>query len=747
MSDAKTSSMELLAPAGNMAAFAAAMEAGADAVYVGAPGLNARALSRDFTFDEIAGMVAYTKSHGKKLYVAMNSLMKESEVRLALESLQRFVMIAPDALILQDMGLLALVQRYCPQLPVHASTLMTANTTLGAACFQRMGFVRVVLGREVSLAEIKAIHQNTKVELEIFVHGAMCFSYSGLCRFSSLHGGKSSLRGQCVQPCRRRYDWVASGKSGGRDQGSRRGGYFFSMNDLCGIEQLAQLRDAGALSLKIEGRLKPAEYVYNVTRAYRLALDALDAPPERQKQVLHEAHQFLDAAMARKRSTGFFLPGREQQLIQPALSGTSGEAVGKVEKIERGKIPPMRNSLVLQVSLLASLKVGDRLRFLEERSGDRKSFTLHALEVKGRRVDRAGKGQRVTVVVPEVDTREFQRPSRGMLFRMGTGGRSTQAAHSTKSIRVNTVSAPECKEQVVDQQLAELGFSTGKNGELGSLGSMNKKNGGPEWWLRATSLDAARLRMPFSVSHILLELTQPNLELALQPRNRTHPVWEKVIWALPPLLREEDTPALQRAVQQLCGIGMSRFQLAHISQQAFFGASGSAMDGDLELYGDYSVNALNSPALTAYRDAGLRGVQFCLETDRDSLVEVLTHLRRLQLSSAVEPLRVGLYVYGRPPLFTARLHAPHFQGQRSFASERGERFFIDRKPEAVYAFAHTPFSLLEYVDEFTRLGLDYLVVDITHGAPKRESSAVTALLHGRGELPEVMAGNYGGVLS
>ena len=143
-----------------------------------------------------------------------------------------------------------------------------------------MGFERIVLARELSLEEIRTIRQRSDVALEIFIHGAMCFSYSGLCRFSSLHGGKSSLRGQCVQPCRRRYEWLPSGKRTIGGQSGKGGGYQFSMNDLSGIDYLADAREAGVVSLKIEGRLKSVAYVRNTVRAYRLALQALDAAPE-----------------------------------------------------------------------------------------------------------------------------------------------------------------------------------------------------------------------------------------------------------------------------------------------------------------------------------------------------------------------------------------------------------------------------------------------------------------------------------
>jgi len=266
--------MELLAPAGSFGAFEAALKEGADAIYIGAPDLNARALSRDFSYSEIDALVREAHKAGVKLYIAMNSLVKEDEIETAVEGLAYFDQIQPDALIIQDLGLFKLAQKYFPELSLHASTLMSVHNSLSVKKMTELGFKRIVLPRELTLKEIKDIYDKTGAELEVFVHGAMCFSYSGLCMFSSMFGGKSSLRGRCVQPCRRRYSWqrkkghVKKGKQTEKD-----GGYLFSMNDLSGIDLIHKFRSAGVSSLKIEGRLKSAEYVRKTVRAYRLLLD------------------------------------------------------------------------------------------------------------------------------------------------------------------------------------------------------------------------------------------------------------------------------------------------------------------------------------------------------------------------------------------------------------------------------------------------------------------------------------------
>lgn len=753
MNQPLSSPMELLAPAGTIAAFEAALQEGADAVYIGAPGLNARALSRDFTFGEIAGMTRYAHSQGKKLYVAMNSLVKESELQLALESLHRLAVIAPDALIIQDLGLLHLVRRFFPTLKLHASTLMTINHSFAAQYFQGLGFERVVLARELSLEEIRAIHERSSVELEIFVHGAMCFSYSGLCRFSSLHGGKSSLRGQCVQPCRRRYDWLGAGKGSSRGQSSKKGGYLFSMNDLCGIDSLAAIRDTGVVSLKIEGRLKSVEYVRNVVRAYRLVLDALDQDAEQQAIVLAEAHRCLDAAMGRRRSTGFFVGGREDRLIQPHLTGSSGELVGKVGKIEAGKGGGASRTLHLQVTLQAGLKLGDRLRFYEERSGERKSFTLRTMESKGRRIDQAHKGQNITVLVGDVERHLFQRPSHGLLFRVDVSTR-TEKQRSPVIARINATPAPACSAEGLRRYLIDLGVEAPSKvkaapqpGPARNDGrELRKSSATPQWWLRVASMEGARQRLPFKVSRVVLDLSPANVERALRAPMRQESRGT-LVWALPPLMREEHVSWYGEAIAALRRQGAENFQIGHIGQMALFApADREQALPDVKIYGDYSCNVLNTPALYEYAQSGLRGVQLSVELERATVQQMQTHRSQLARQGEAAAIQLGMYVYGHPPLFSARLDAPHFQGQRSFASSRGERYSLERRPEAIYARSASAYSLLAHVQELTRLGIDYLVVDISHGQPRATCAEVIALLSGKGEMPPVGAGNFDGGL-
>ena len=259
---------ELLAPAGDRESLVAAVENGCDAVYLGAQILSARASAANFTPDELADAIDYAHLRGVKVYVTVNTLVKDSETKDAADLLYHLDKSGADSVIVQDMGLLSMARSLVPGLPVHASTQMTVHNSEGARFLQAMGVKRVVLAREMTLDEIRQVRQNTGIEIETFVHGALCISYSGQCLTSSMIGGRSGNRGACAQPCRKRYELRTAGRRVETD-----GTYILSPKDLNASRILPELIDAGVDSLKIEGRLKRPEYVACVVRIYRRLID------------------------------------------------------------------------------------------------------------------------------------------------------------------------------------------------------------------------------------------------------------------------------------------------------------------------------------------------------------------------------------------------------------------------------------------------------------------------------------------
>lgn len=255
---------ELLAPAGNLEIFKGVIESGADAVYVGGSMFGARAYANNFTEEELLEAIDFAHLRGVKVYLTVNTLIKNSELSKLYDYLLVYYKRGLDAVIVQDIGVVKAIHEDFPSMEIHTSTQMTVTGADGVRFLSQFGVTRVVMAREVSLAEMKRIHEETGMELEAFVHGALCYSYSGQCLFSSILGGRSGNRGRCAQPCRLPY--TVEGK---KDE------YILSLKDMCGIKALDKLHDAGVYSLKIEGRMKQLEYACGVVKYYRSYIDSM----------------------------------------------------------------------------------------------------------------------------------------------------------------------------------------------------------------------------------------------------------------------------------------------------------------------------------------------------------------------------------------------------------------------------------------------------------------------------------------
>ena len=332
---------ELLAPAGNIEALDAAIGEGADAVYLGLKSFNARLRSANFAWNQFEAAVQSLHRMGKKIFVTVNTVIEERETERLYRFLAYLDAVGPDGLIVQDFGVVRMVQEFFPRLRLHASTQMNTASLRAVNLLGKQGIKRVVLARELGLEEIKRIRANTTAELEVFVHGALCVSESGLCLFSSYLGGKSANRGMCTQACRRFY--TADEESGVEP------GYYFSPCDLQLIDKIPELVTAGVDSFKIEGRMKSAEYVGAVTAAYRYMLDNWQHD---RKAALAAAKRILSTDFARSKTTfwyGFDSPddaqrgtveGSEQiaeRILNPAQAGGTGIYLGKIERTRSAK--------------------------------------------------------------------------------------------------------------------------------------------------------------------------------------------------------------------------------------------------------------------------------------------------------------------------------------------------------------------------------------------------------------------------
>lgn len=307
--------IELLAPSGNLESFMSAVSAGADAVYLGLKDFSARAKAKNFSYKQLNEICNYAHKNNIKIFVALNTLIKNSEIPNVLKSLENICLAKADAVIVQDLGVAYLSKKYFPQLNLHASTQLTIHNSYGAKQAQQMGFKRAVLARELSFEEIKTIKNNSNIELEIFCHGALCFCVSGLCLFSSFIGGYSGNRGHCSQPCRRL--WTVDNKKG----------YFLSPKDFQITDYIKQIKDTGITSLKIEGRLKSPDYVYKTVKAYKLLINSTK---QDYKYNLKQAKEILSFDYARQKTT-FNFDIKNENIFEPQKSKNIGLFLGNIE--------------------------------------------------------------------------------------------------------------------------------------------------------------------------------------------------------------------------------------------------------------------------------------------------------------------------------------------------------------------------------------------------------------------------------
>ncbi|MDR0306670.1 MAG: U32 family peptidase [Chitinispirillales bacterium] len=377
---------ELLAPAGNIESFYAAIEAGADAVYLGTADFNARLRAKNFTVRTLGALIPYAHSRSVKVYVTINTIIKQREIEDVLNLLYQLEQLGAGAVIAADIGVMKLAALHFPNLKIHGSTQAAVHNSYGAAFLKTLGAKRAVLARELSIDEIRETNRKSPIELEVFIHGALCYSISGMCLASSFIGGSSGNRGCCAQVCRRKF------KTG------RKEGYFFSPFDLQAVYSVAKLAKAGISSLKIEGRMKGPEYVSTVTAAYR---HVIDFPGE-----ASTAAQKLLFDFGRPK-TSFFLDGCKGNYIDPFYPAGTGIFLGNV--INHGE-----TSFTLSNKAALTLDSGDRLR-IQPQSGFEGSICKieecgkqeDTVVIKTKSTVKCGSGDHVFLIGKAVQNKRF----------------------------------------------------------------------------------------------------------------------------------------------------------------------------------------------------------------------------------------------------------------------------------------------------------------------------------------------------
>lgn len=378
--------VELLAPVGDFECLKAAVQNGADSVYLGGSLFNARASATNFDYGQLEEVINYCSLRNVKTHLTLNTLIKDHEFKEALELAKKAYEFGADAFIVQDIGLAKLLMNLFPDIDIHASTQMTIHNLEGVKKLETLGFKRVVLARELSIEEIEYICSNSQIEIETFIHGALCISYSGQCLFSSMVGGRSGNRGRCAQPCRLPYELIEEKNNGVKTSDKIIDkGFLISPRDLCSLEYLSDLINAGVDCFKIEGRLKNPEYVATVTRIYRKYIDMILSG----KNYTINPKDLQDLKQVFNRgefSSGHLAPLENRNLVFKEKSNHMGIYVGNVAGYNR-----LKGHIRLQLN--SNIAIGDTINFEKEST----KYTVSELFQNNLNILSAGVGNKVTI--------------------------------------------------------------------------------------------------------------------------------------------------------------------------------------------------------------------------------------------------------------------------------------------------------------------------------------------------------------
>jgi len=732
--------IELLAPAGSPEALDAAVGEGADAVYLGLKNFNARLRSTNFTYPRFESALRSLRRMGKKTYVTVNTVFEQREADRMYQLLKYLSSLGPDALIVQDFGVLAMARAEFPKLKLHASTQMNIASSRGANALSRHGVSRVVLARELCLEEIKSIRADTNAEIEVFTHGALCVSASGLCLFSSYLGGKSANRGMCAQACRRLYsrgevssadrerDGAVS-ETGGSPPAS---GYYFSPADLQLLEQIPDLALAGINAVKIEGRMKSADYVGTVTSAYRLVIDAVaesgvsatgdnsdaDSYINGGKNIAHSierAREILRGDFARSKTKFYFFSATHSPLptphsllptphspidwLNPAQDGGTGRALGVIRNIRAGGGADggeKRQGLVIPDNGGAGVKLS---------AGD--SIRLHRADDSGR------ESHKLTYAEPDAGAGGYWLSVPG---GFGPGDRVYLIQNKAMSKRYRPVAKDVTSagkhgpafEKAPVPKIPEL-----YKGKTVKKSRDNRPDLPEGLYVAVSGINDLYIVQSSRPAKVMLNLSRKNSSVILAEDKAPLPFRPAdTILVLNPYFPQADAEQLLADITRLVDQGYRQFVInnpGHISLFRDFRTETQLIAGPW-LY------MFNTWALSFIASLGVDGFVSPYENNRQNLertlgFEKLKHLREF----------VFVPVFAWPVLFRIRADLGKIYGFKSFQDNRGELFSLYSDREETLVIPERPFSITDKIPFLKESGFRRFIIDLSGPAIKKKA--------------------------
>ena len=674
---------ELLAPVGNFETFMAATDAGADAVYLGLKKFSARARAENFTFPDLELMTLYAHQRGVKIYVALNTLIRNDELDEIYRTLEELSRIGIDAVIVQDLGLVNILRRDFPELAVHLSTQLAIHNAAGANRLAAQGCKRVVLGRELSLVEIEQVAEKSSIEIELFVYGALCVSVAGLCQFSSFFGGQSANRGRCSQPCRRPYSHAGEE------------GNFFSPADFNALDFLPELVRLGVASCKIEGRMKGSQYVSVVVGVFRQALDEIersgDLSPKSRKAFADE----LKEAYARPALPGNLSGHYPAAIIEPQRAATIGVVVGKIRRVNReGRDGKPWRILLRSARQLAA---GDRLKVIAQgKDGRDNAFTLKdGFKIEKKRAAKGG-GLIISLPVP------FACQVGDLLVKVGSRDKYGRRGGPWFRRQLEKVVGSQIKGRVDEaqrypsakRQLAKVGV--GKK----AVAEVDKKEF--SWLIKLADWSTAQPFLKRRGWRVALDLNG-KLTAAVAGRERDlFRRFPELEWSLPPLQYPGREAPLAEIVKRLAQAGFRNFHLNGLGQLDFFCGLVEGLAAFKLATGPF-LHAANQSAVDFYARQGFSLVHLTSELDE-------TTINSLPVAPGIT---LGLTVFSFVPLLLTRVPLSLKRRNESFFSRRHEELAVIRRDGLSALVSVTPFSLLTSLERVRNPAISLKIVDLT----------------------------------
>ena len=711
---------ELLAPAGNIEALDAAIGEGADAVYLGLKSFNARLRSSNFAWNQFEAAVSSLHRQNKKIYVTVNTVSEERDLERLYRFLSYLNKIGPDGLIVQDFGVIRMCQEFFPKLELHGSTQMNVESAAGVNLLSKVGLKRVVVARELGLEEIKYIKSHTNAELEIFVHGALCVSESGLCLFSSFLGGKSANRGMCTQACRRFY--TVDSESQGETQG-----YYFSPCDLQLIEQIPDLMQLGVESFKIEGRMKSAEYVGSVVAAYRYLMDNWEKD---KKGALATAKRMLSTDFAREKTSYWYNFKTNEEgvekagslILNPLQAGGTGIYLGKIDSFAETPDSEKEKAMKAYEEALETnpdAKLSDFQIVMAHLSGGNydpdpgDSIRLHRQDDTGR------VSHKVRSIIEDEKGRRFIDIPRG--FKRGDSVYLLQTKNMSKRYpRVLPPDIGRYRQQPGAEVLPVLDLTSVAKNELSYF---------PEGlYIQVSTIQDLFQSISKNPVRVIVEFNSETKNDLIDKKIKLPLSKKQIIISLDPYCPASKEEQLLFDLQTLIDDGFKTFVVNNIAHISMLRAKGANLIAGPYLY------TFNRWAVSWFENQNIGAFITPLENSWDNL--------KMTWEQSVRD-RVLVTAYAYPALFRMRFRLPESYDFLYFKDKEETVFKVSSTVDGSVVMPEQPFSIVDKVDILGSEGFKRILVDFSRtSVTRQELKMLTAAMIKKQPVPESSRFNW-----